>query len=425
MRGWGSQNPANIRLAWVSGTVVVLSLALVVLASGKPDPDRLWLSIQEDWKAGRFDRAQAAMNRLLRLRPATDEHWMVLGQLAMARGRDAEALEALARVGDGFPMAPKARTWEGTIELRNHRARKAEEAFLKAARLDPDDPVPRRDLVWLYCMQRRRRELSEQFAALSRLTPLDFNQMLLWSSSLAASWDPSEAVPILEGFVAADPDDRLSRLTLAEALRRLRRIDDAKAVLSPLPSSDPEVRAILARIAVARGDEREVERLTGDEADRHPVLARMRANLALSRRDLRAAIKHLRAAMAADPHNRAVLFQLGDTLIRLGDVEEGRRYVSASKDHDALYELLERIEEPGARKDAQLLTRVAGASLRVGLRAEARNWYLLALQLDPAKSEVQKALYHLDHQESAPLAAAPLHVATDPRVMGESARPAP
>ena len=109
MHRWNSRSPAMIRLAWVSGAVVVLALALVALAPAKPDPDQLWLSVQEDWKAGRLERAEAAMNRLLRLRPATDEHWMVLGQLAMARGRDAKALEALARVSDGSPMAARAR----------------------------------------------------------------------------------------------------------------------------------------------------------------------------------------------------------------------------------------------------------------------------------------------------------------------------
>jgi predicted Zn-dependent protease len=418
MRGWSPRKPAIIRLAWACGTIVALALGLAALASAKPDPDRLWLSIQEDWKAGRLDRARDEMNRLLQIRPATDEHYMMLAQLAVARGRDAEALEPLAHVEDRSPMAAKARAWEGKIELRNRRARKAEQALLRAVRLDPEDPAPRRDLILLYCMQKRRRELSEQFAALSRLTPLDFNQMLLWSSSLASSWDPSEAAPILEGFVEADPDDRISRLMLADAYRRLQRVDDVKAIVSPLPSSDPEVRAILARIAVARGDAAEAERLTGDDADRHPVLARMRATLELKRRDLRSAIKHLRAAAAADPHNRTVLYQLGDALIRLGDVEEGRRYVSSSKEHNALYELLERIEEPGARNDGQLLTHIAGAALRVGLRAEARNWYLLALQLDPTKAEIQKALYHLDHEGSASLAGAPLPATRKPREPG-------
>ena len=396
----------------------MLALALLALAAAKPDPDRLWLSVQEDLKAGRLDRARAGMDRLLRLRPATDEHYLVLARLAMARGRDAEALEPLGHIGDGSPMGAWARTCEGKIALRNRRARKAEDALLRAVQLAHDDPAPRRELVLLYCLQRRRRELSEQFAALSRLTPLDFDQMLLWSSSLAASWDPSEAAPILEGFVGADPDDRLSRLTLAEAYRRLRKIDDARAVLSPLPTSDPEVRAILARIAQSRGDAAEVERLTGGDADRHPVLARMRADLDLNRRDIRSAAGHLRAASAADPHNRAVLYQLGDALIRLGEVEEGRRHVAASKEHDALFELLERIEEPGARSDVPLLSRIAAASLRVGLRAEARNWYLLALRLDPTRTEIQKALYQLDHEDSDSLAGGPPRATRDLREPG-------
>jgi predicted Zn-dependent protease len=409
------RNPAIIRRVGVPGAVVVLAAAGLVLATARPDPDRLRLSIRQDWMAGRLDRAEAAMRRLIALGPPTDDDWMMHGQIAMARGRDAEAREALARIGDGSPAAAKARAWEGQIELRNHRARKAEEALLRAVRLAPEDPAPRRDLILLYCMQRRRRELSEQFAALARLTPLDFHQMMLWSSSLASSWNPSESAATLEGFVAADPDDRPSRLTLAEAYRRLGRADDARAILGPLPASDPEVRAVLARIALARGDAAEAERLTGDDADRHPVLARMRAQMDLNRRDLRAAVRHLRAAVAADPHNRAVLFQLGDTLIRLGEVEEGRRYVSRSKDHDALHGLLVRFEVPGARNDAQLFAQIADASFRVGLKAEARNWYLLALRLDPTRTELQKALYRLDHEEPVSLAGGLRTSPGDPR----------
>jgi tetratricopeptide (TPR) repeat protein len=412
MRGWSSRIPGIIRLAWVPAAIVVLALAFVLLASARRDPDQLWRSIQEDVKAGRLDRAEAAMRRLLRLRPATDDQWLVLGQLAMARGRDGEALEHLARVSDGHPMAVRARTWEGTIELKNQRARKAEEAFLRALQLDPRDLTPRRNLVLLYCMQRRRRELSEQFAALSRLTMLSFKQMMLWGSSLAASWDPSEVRPILEGYVKADPDDRSSRLTLAEALRRLRKIEELEEVLKCLPSSDPEVRAIRARIAADRGDEDEVERLTSDDPDEHPVLARMRARLALSRRDLPAACKHLRAALAVNPHDRDALFKLGDALIRSGNIDEGRRYVSVAKDHDTLYALFEQAADPGGSDNVHLLKSIADTSLRIGLRDEARAWYLLALERDPSSEDTQRAIYRLEHPEAGPVGAGAASQAT-------------
>jgi putative heme-binding domain-containing protein len=413
---------------WAVAAVVLATLGATwaILFRPESDPDRLWRSIQADLKTGDLDRAEASMTRLLQLRPATDDQWLVLGQLAMTRGRDSRALEYLARVSDGHPMAARARIWEGSIELRNQRARRAEAAFLRALRLDPCDTTPRRKLIYLYCMQRRRRELSEQFAALSRLAVLGFDETMLWGSSLASSWDPSEVRPILEGFVKADPDDRSSRLVLAEALRRLRRNDDVEAVLSPLPSSDPEVRSIRARMAAEAGNEGEVERLTSDHPDAHPVLARMRASLALSRRDLPAACKHLRAALAADPHNRAVLFQLGDTLIRSGEVEEGRRYIAAAKEHDALYDLIEQAE-PGGRENARLLRAIADASLRLGLRAEARAWYLLALQLDPASPETQKSLYRLEHDEAGPADESPAsegtHNPRGPAMPIEPARP--
>jgi tetratricopeptide (TPR) repeat protein len=397
------------RLAFVVvACLITFGVAFAILTRPTRNPDQLWLSVQEDLKAGRFDRAKESMDQLLRLRPPGDDQWLVLGQLAMAHGRDSEAIDHLAHVSDGHPRAARARTWEGAIELRKKRARKAEVALLRAVGLDPDDPAPRRQLIALYCMQRRRRELSEQFAALSRRTALGFSDMVLWGSSLAASWDPSEVQAALEGFVKADPDDRTSRLVLAEALRRLRRPDDVEVVLNCLPPFDPEVRAIRARIAETRGDGAEIERLTSDHPEEHPVLARMRASLDLSRRDLAAARKHLRAALAADPHNRSVLFQLGDTLTRSGDVEEGRRYVAAARAHDYLYDLFERLTEPGGRNDAGLLGQIAKTSLDLGLRDEARGWYLLALELDPSNQEIQKGVYRLEHEKAPNAAESPV-----------------
>src|SRR5262249_47655180 len=138
-RGQTSSAVAAVALA-------VLGAAYLLHSRHELDPDRLWRSIRADLETGELDSAEASLARLLQLRTPTDEHWMVLGQLTMARGRDAEALENLAHVSDEYPQAARARTWEGTIELKNQRARKAEEAFLRAVRLDPHDPAPRRDL---------------------------------------------------------------------------------------------------------------------------------------------------------------------------------------------------------------------------------------------------------------------------------------
>ena len=173
---------------------------------------------------------ETSLNRLLELRPAADEQWLVLGQLAMTKGKDGLALESLARVSDRHPMAAGARIWEGTIELENQRARKAEAAFLRALRLDPRDTTARRQLISLYCIQ----SAGVNFPSSSLCSRADCSQLRsddALGSSLASSWDPDEVCAMLERFVKADPDDRISRLVLAEALRRLRRPDDVEADL--------------------------------------------------------------------------------------------------------------------------------------------------------------------------------------------------
>jgi predicted Zn-dependent protease len=163
----------------------------------------------------------------------------------------------------------------------------------------------------------------------------------------------------------------------------------------------------------------EVERLTNGQCVDDPVLLRLRARLAISRHDLPAACRDLRAAVAADPHDRVALFQLGDLLAKSGEIDEGRRYLTAAKKHDTLYELIERLSEPGGRDDPRLLATVADASLQVGLRAEARAWYLLALQLDPSSPETQRAIYRLDHEDAGKIANVPaLHEMRNPNEPG-------
>ncbi len=387
------------KLVVAAAVLAAIGGSCTFLSQPERDPDRLWTSIQEDLKTGRLDHAKASMTRLLKLRPPDDDQWLALGRLAMIQGRDSVALENLARVSDRHPLAAQVRTWQGLTELKNQRARRAEEAFLRALRLDPRETTARENLIYLYGVQQRRRELSEQFALLSRLTVLRFSQMMLWCIDHTA-WDPNEVRPVLRGFVDADPEDRWSRLALAETLRQLGQLDEVAKVLDRLPLSDPEARAIRVRTAAERGADSEVERLTGDDADDHPVLARTRASLSIKQRDLPGSCRHLRAALACDPHDRGVLFHLGDTLIKSGQVQEGQRYVAAAKAHDALFDLIETASKPGCQSDPRLLAAIAESSLSLGLVAEARAWYLLALEPDPSNPKIQQAIYRLEHPEA-------------------------
>ena len=68
---------------------------------------------------------------------------------------------------------------------------------------------------------------------------MSFDQVSLWCLIGSAPWDPREVRPILAAFVQADPDDRASRLALAEAYGSLGQFEDVEAVLKHLPATDP------------------------------------------------------------------------------------------------------------------------------------------------------------------------------------------
>jgi tetratricopeptide (TPR) repeat protein len=383
------------KFAVVAAGLATLIGAYATVTRPERDPERLWQSIQADSRSQQFERAYASMKRLRDLRPPTEDDCMMLARLAMSTGRTDEALAEFARVTDGHPTAALARLWEGQLELRIHRARAAESSVKRALAIDPSLVEARRVLVYLYGIQRRCDDLSAQFTALAERDFITFDQMSVWCLIGIAPWHPQEIQPILASFVRADPDDRASRLALAEAYGSLGEHENVAAVLEQLPATDPDARAIFARIAHDRGDAEAVESLLANGSDDHPILQYYRGQLAIRHRDLPAAVGHFRKWTAADPHDRNRLYMLGDVLVKSGKHVEGEIYLQAARDHQALYQLIERASSEAGRQDLNLLKDLGAAYERVGLIPQAKAWYKLALVRDPADAGVQMALYHL------------------------------
>jgi tetratricopeptide (TPR) repeat protein len=351
--------------------------------------------VQADLEAGHFDRAAALLGRLDGLGPPTGEDWMLRARVAIARGRTDEALAALARVPDDHPNATEARFRRGQLELRRGRTRAAEAAFLHALRLYPQLVQARRELVYIYGMQLRRAELGAQFRALAELEPLSFQDTFVWCLTRGCTWDPAETVETLGRFVRADPDDRWSRLGLVEALRQLGRFGEAERVLSALPASDPDARAIRVRLALDRGDVAAAETLLAEGPADHPGLALLRGRTALLHHDAPTAVRHLRAAFAGAPDDRDVQFYLGQALRLAGDAEAAEPLLQAARKQDDLAALVGRAGSERARADPKLPLRLGAACEAARRLPEAIAWYELALSRDPLDREARSALSRL------------------------------
>ena len=253
---------------------------LAALAAGwraspgpRPTPTRSGTEARRGVRgAGDFDRAEADLARLARLRPPTAARLAAPGQLAMARraGRRGPRRPGPGprRPPDGRPgPAPGGPARAAPRPLRRGRGLLP----ATAVELDPKLVQARRELIYIYGMQLRRPELNAQFRALSELTPLTFAEVFLWCLTRGVTWEPAEIV--------ADPGAGSSRPTrttagpgsaLAEGLRQLNRLDEAEAALAPLPEADPEARAVRVRIALDRGDDQRGRGPPGRRAGRPP-----------------------------------------------------------------------------------------------------------------------------------------------------------
>jgi predicted Zn-dependent protease len=365
------------------------------------DPGRVFRRADTALKAGRYAEAEAALRRLEGLRRPTSVDRLLRAEVAAGLQRLVEALAELAAIPDDHPLAPLARLRTGQLQIRLGRTRPAEAALLSALKLLPRGVQPRKELVYLYNIQHRQAELDAMLADLHGLDALDFSYVLHWTKTRNTVWNPNGDLPALERFVAADPEDRWSRLALVEALRRLERLDEAERVLSALPQSDPRARTKRVLIAMDRGDFATAERLLAEGPDDDPDLARLRGQLALRRHDGPAAVRHFRVALAADPLDRATLSGLGTALGIVGRTDAARPYLEAAGRHDDIWKLISRAATTEGEHDPKLPRQLGMACAAVGRAQEARAWLKLAIQRDPLDTESQQALFELEHGATA------------------------
>src|SRR5579864_380649 len=207
--------------SWTIAGVILLGVGAVVIAArGRPewDPETLANQVKEAINSQHWSRAESLLNRLAARRTPTSADKLLRAEVESDLGRADVALTILGGLPESDPLAPRARLLASQIERRRDRMRLAEAWLLESLRLDPKLIQARRELVYLYGMQARRAEMNAQFLALSELLPLYHDDMLLWTSSHEDIWIQSTIIPDLERFLAADPEDRWSRLALAEVL---------------------------------------------------------------------------------------------------------------------------------------------------------------------------------------------------------------
>jgi Flp pilus assembly protein TadD len=409
----GTRTGSPARRRWLMFGGAALVLVLVLVAGGgffwlrHIDAEAVWNAAEADLGEGRIDQADATARRLGWLRKPTPEDWFLRAQVALARQRTDDSLDALARIPDDHPLAPRARLMAGQAELRRHRARSAEQLLREAIRLDPGQASAHRELIYILGYQLRREELAAQFRALAEVSDLTFDNVFHWCLLRSAIWDPTSAVEELASFIQADPEDRWSRLALADNYRRMSRFDDVDKLLAPLPASDPEARAIRVLLALDRHQDDKAEVLLNEVPETDPHLAQLKGRLALAQRDGPTAVRCFRIAYAGLPDDRDALFGLINALTLAGDTKAAKPLREIMNRFEALNTLIQKASTTGQQNNAPLIRELGAACAAVSRFPEARAWYKVAIGLNPLDTQAQQALFQIGERTRAEHSSSP------------------
>lgn len=382
------------------GTIVLL-IAIVGAVTGlaifprlTPDPELIRTRATKAAAAGNWTEAELALNRLRDPNPAD----RLLQAVVAVELKKYEAAGAyLDQVAPDPARAARAALLRGRIELGLFHAARAEDALRLAIQLDPKFTEPRRLLIYLYGVQGRRQELLEQFSALSDQQALNFDSVRHWCIAHQETiQEPEKLRSDLEQFVERDPNDRWSKLGLANVYRQLRLFDQALGVIADLPASDADVQASRAEIEFDRGDLAAVSRILATSPQDRPRLARLRGRLASARQDWPGAVRHFRAAEDADPNHAETIYGLARALQMAGDRAAAAPYLQRGAAIRALRNVLEVARDPDPKAACAQL---AAACEAAGYLPEARACYRVLISLDPLNKQAQQAVFRLSSAE--------------------------
>jgi len=331
-------------------------------------------------------------------RYGTADVWLPVmrGRLLLAQGRDADALAIFESIPRSSPHFPIAMQMAGQMHLRAGRLVPAETDFLAAIEADGNTVIPRRELIYIYGLQLRRRELREVFAGLAKVSPMSFGNVFHWCLTRGNDWEPQEIIDDMTKFLAADPSDRWSRIALARSLLRLSKRHEARKALEPLAADDPDAIALRAQIALDDGDPDLASKLLASGPRDHFDLAVMRARQALALAEFEKARDEFTIALKLDADNRDAIVGMARVLAALGETDEARSWLERSANLDKLATLVQKAASPGAESDLALIRALALGCESVGHTAEAKAWWNLVAARNPLDQEAQSALYRLN-----------------------------
>lgn len=192
---------------------------------------------------------------VLDAKPQDKEAPLILAEAAMGP-KEIEAahqrLQALSQKSDSAAIEVGL----GTLYLRKHDLKMAEEAFNKAQSLDSKYAAAYSALAALYLVQHDLKRAESEYKTAADLSPVRSPRQIQYAEFKIQTGDPAAGKAVLEETTRKAPDYMAAMMALANLAAAEKRYDDCTPVLEKILARDPndyEALLLRARIKIAKG----------------------------------------------------------------------------------------------------------------------------------------------------------------------------
>ena len=382
-----------------------VAIGLVVLTQvmqrvGKVDAERLVAEANEALARKDMKSAGELLDRVLAFEannaPALitrGNMWMSIGEFedAIADWRKVEAIEGSEK-SRGFTS--EARMLEGELQVALHRAVPAERALLESWELRKrQENLPALELLLrIYVLQMRREETRQVLDVIETYRPLAVEEMILRVDAGAPIVAHEEAIVQLREFIAGDPNDLLSVVSLCRYLMSREKFSDAVTLLDAVPGELAQQSALVGLKSLCQF---KLGELNAAIATAAKPISESRADywwwlaageLAEQASQWPLAVDCFELASKSQPGSGYAYYRYGLALQVNGQAEESKSALATAASIDRLHQQTDavtRLASVGPNEYVNGLLQVAKTLRELKSERECAAWARMALQLDP------------------------------------------
>ena len=260
------------------------------------------------WQSGSFGQANSEFQEALKVSPGFPLALQDLARLNLAQNRSADARVYAKELVEKFPTAPNYRLLLGGIYLREGQSRQAEEQFLAARQLAPNQASVHLDLGQLYYTEKKWAEAEKEFETAIQLDPSNPMMLSAYADFLVARQQAPKAIARLQQFLAANPNSAQGHMILGVLQYDSKDTSAAQAEFERAIQIDPKNVQGYLRMGRIYQEKNQTDAAIGqyqkalDWQPKFAPLVTMVGNLYLDKGDLETARKYYERALQTDPN---------------------------------------------------------------------------------------------------------------------------